>query len=237
MLTEHADTNDTMVNFDVVSLFTRVPLKEALEHISHLLMLDDNLRDRTNIPADTICELIEMCLRATYFKFEDQFFEQVDSAAMGSPLSPIVANLYMENFERQAPTSAPLPPRLWIRFVDDTFALWPHSAEQLEDFNTHLNEQHPHIQFTREEEANNQTSFLDVMVKREDGSFRTTVYRKPTHTGMYTHFTSHHHPRVKSGTIRCLAKKEQRKYVITPRRKGKCYIFMTLSRGMGTQRK
>ena len=51
-----------------------------------------------------------------------------------------------------------------------TFALWPHSAEQLEDFDTHLNEQHPHIQFTKEEKTNNQISFLDVLVKKMEPS-------------------------------------------------------------------
>ena len=33
------------------------------------------------------------------FSFQDQFCEQVKGAAMGSPVSPIVANLYMEYFE------------------------------------------------------------------------------------------------------------------------------------------
>ena len=83
-----------MVSFDVVSLFTKVPLKEALEHISDILAADETLEEQTNIPLDAICQLY---LRATYLMFEDYFFEQVDRAAMGSPLSPIVANLYMES--------------------------------------------------------------------------------------------------------------------------------------------
>lgn len=102
----------TTVGFDVVSLFTKVPLDEALEHISHLLALHDTLEDRTNIPAVAICELTELCLRATYFKYKDQFFEQVDGMAMDSPLSPIVANLYMEKLESKALTSATLSPTL-----------------------------------------------------------------------------------------------------------------------------
>ena len=91
-----------------------------------------------------------------------------------------------------------------------TFVLWPHSADQLEEFHAHLDKQHPQIQFTREEENNGQINFLDVLVKNENGGFKTTVYRKLTHTGRYTHFSSHHHLRVKSGTIRCLTERARR---------------------------
>ena len=49
-----------------------------------------------------------------------------------------------------------------------------------------------------------------MLVKKEDGAYKTTVYRKLTHTDRYTHFTSHHHPRVKSATIECLARKDQK---------------------------
>lgn len=57
---------------------------------------------------------------------------------MDSPLSPIIANLYMESFERKALTSAPLTPTLWLRYVDNTFALWPHGQEQLVEFHNQL---------------------------------------------------------------------------------------------------
>ena len=55
-----------------------------------------------------------------------------------------------------------------------------------------------------EREEDNRISFLDVAVTRKDGSFTTEVYLKPTHTDLYTHYTSHHHPSVKAGTVRCL---------------------------------
>ena len=128
---------------------------------------------------------------------------------MGSPLSPIIANLYMEGFESKALASAPSSPTMWLRYVDDTFVLWPHDANRLEEFHSHLNAQHPQIQFTKEEK-DDQISFLDVLVKRKDGIFKTSVYRKPTHTDRYTHFTSHHHPRVKTGTIKCLVRRAEK---------------------------
>ena len=83
---------------------------------------------------------------------------------MGSPLSPIVADLYMESFEQRALKTFPLPQKVWICYVDDTFVLWPHSDEALDRFQEHLNNQHPSIRFTQEEESENKLPFLDVLV-------------------------------------------------------------------------
>ena len=114
---------------------------------------------------------------------------------MGSPLSPVVANLYMEAFEERALSSSTLIPKLWLRYVDDTFVVWPHGRGTLDEFHSHLNVQHPSMQFAREEESGGKIPFLDVMVERKGASVITTVCRKPNHTDRYLHFTSHHHGR------------------------------------------
>ena len=67
---------------------------------------------------------------------------------MGSPLSPVIANLYMEHLEENALQTAPLPPRLWLRYVDDAFVICPHGQDELQRFHEHLNGQHPNIKFT-----------------------------------------------------------------------------------------
>ena len=161
---EPVTDGDMMVSFDVVSLFTRVPVDDALRSISILLSEDNTLYERTTIDADDICSLTELCLRTTYFQFEDRFFEQIDGAAMGSPLSPIVANLYMETFEKTALTTALVAPRLWTRYVDDTFVIWPYGQDKLEAFHQHLNSHYPQIEFTMEREEDNKISFLDVAI-------------------------------------------------------------------------
>jgi len=149
--------------------------------------------DRTSMPPDVICEYMEFCLRSTYFQVEDGFFEQLEGAAMGSPLSPIVANLFMESFEKRALQTAEVRPRVWLRYVDDIFAVWSGSEQQLRRFHEHLNHQHPNIQFTTEEESNGKIAFLDVQVERYGNNVRSSVFRK-----------SHHHPRILTGIIRCL---------------------------------
>ena len=52
--------------------------------------------------------------------------------------------------------------RLWLRYVDDTFVVWPHGQEKLDSFHEHLNTQHRNIKFTVEHEKENKLAFLDV---------------------------------------------------------------------------
>ena len=99
---------DVMLSFDVVSLFTRVPVDEALEVIAQQLQHDYTLAERTTLEVEDICELTEVCLKSTYFQYQDSYYEQTEGAAMGSPLSPIMANIYMEHFEEMAVESAQL---------------------------------------------------------------------------------------------------------------------------------
>ena len=84
--------------------------------------------------------------------------KQVQGAAMGSPLSPLIANIFMEEFEVKALSSTP-PPSLWLRFVDDTFVI--NKAEHMQALLQHINSQDPHIQFTVESTQQGSLSFLE----------------------------------------------------------------------------
>jgi hypothetical protein len=61
---------------------------------------------------------------------------------MGSPLSPVIANVYMEDYEKAALESTPLKPHCWYRYIDGTFVIWPHGPGKLKDFLHHLNSVH-----------------------------------------------------------------------------------------------
>ena len=106
----------------MTALFTSVPVDQALNIIQGLLEQDTLLHNRVVLSVQNILQLLGFCLHNTYFSFQGQFYEQVEGAAMGSPVSPIVGNLYVEHFERTALSPATTP-RLWLIFVGDTFVI------------------------------------------------------------------------------------------------------------------
>ena len=101
---------ESLNSYDVSALFTSVPIDPALNIIKDLLEQDDTLQNRSVLSIQNIIELQGFCLHITYISFQNKFYEQVEGVAMGLPVSPIVANLYMEHFEREALNSAFNPP-------------------------------------------------------------------------------------------------------------------------------
>jgi retron-type reverse transcriptase len=101
-----------MFSFDVVSLFTKVPITDTLELLSHHF-------------EDDVLALFKHLLTSTYFCFKGQFYEQTYGVAMGSPLSPIIANFFMEEFEKKVIEQAAHKPTCWFRYVEDTFVICP----------------------------------------------------------------------------------------------------------------
>jgi len=183
------EPHDLLVSFDIVSLFTNVPIGDSL------LLLEQHF----NID---LVNLFRHVLTSTYFYFNGQYYEQTDGVAMGSLFSLVIANFYMEDFENRALQLATYRPTCWYRYVDDTFVIWLHGLDRLREFLQHINGLHKKIKFTMEIEEGGHLPFLDVNVyRRNDGSLGHKVYRKPTHTNLYLHQSSHHHPANKQSVL------------------------------------
>ena len=197
------DANEMLVSYDVKSLFTSIPVEESIGIIERKLRDDETLNDRTTMDVSTIIRLLRFCLTNTSFQYNGIHYQQLDGVAMGSPVSPVIADIFMEDLETKA-FAAYAAPRLWKRFVDDVIAvLMKKSGETLLQ---HLNNQHPKIKFTMEAEKSGCLPFMDVCFTRQlDGSLTRDVYQKPTHTNRYVLFNSHHPENVKAGIVQGLA--------------------------------
>lgn len=129
------DEHNRMISFDIVSLFTRVPV-EAIDIISS----QDNTLDERTLPHKTICQLTKVCI----------LFQFKEGTVIGSPLSPVIANLCIEAFEERALLPCNLQPKMRVRYMDDKLVIWPHRNGALVEFHHHLNRQNSVIPFTME---------------------------------------------------------------------------------------
>lgn len=136
--------------------------------------------------------LLKHCLTTSYFQWGDEFYEQTDCVAMGSPFV-FVANLSMKKFKEQALNAASHKPTVWYSYVDDAFVIWPNGKE-LERFLEYPSSILRNIHFTVEVGNNGKLAFLDVLVKRPDDTLEHYVYSKKTDTNRFLQSHSHHHP-------------------------------------------
>ncbi|CAH8616866.1 unnamed protein product [Schistosoma rodhaini] len=85
-----------MMSFDVTSFFTNVPFRETVEYICEQLREQEVV---TTIPVETIKELLLKCTMNAHFKFNGEIYRQIDGVAMGSPLGPILADIFLAKLE------------------------------------------------------------------------------------------------------------------------------------------
>ena len=190
-----------MISFDVASLFTNVPLEDTINIILDRIYTRKELNIK--IKRNQLKKLLYLCTKNVHFTFDGKMYLQIDGVAMGSPLGPVLANIFMVEFERTIVPSLQDSVKLWRRYVDDTFAFV--RKEDVDKVLHKLNGYHQNISFTYETESNASISFLDIKVHRqEDGTFETSVYRKPTNTDLYLHWQSYAPEPWKVGTLKTL---------------------------------
>ena len=183
------DNNTRLVTIDVSALYTNIPhddLKTAL-----LSFLQNATLPTIPPPAD-IVNITDHVLKNNFFSFEGTVYRQVLGTAMGTPMAPSAANLFMGWLEKQLLSNSPvfIPDEVWKRFIDDIIILWQHSQEDLDAF-TAYNSFHPTIKFTVSS-SSDQIPFLDILLSFENGYLQTDLYSKPTDSHAYLHSLSCH---------------------------------------------
>ena len=211
-----------MISYDVVSLFTSIPLNIAKQVTNELLTNNNSWKITTELDQDDIIDLLELCL-STEFSFQHSYYRQISGTPMGSPLSTFLAEAVMQHLEKQSVTNN-THIRLWRRFVDDIFAIV--EKDKTEHILHTINNTTQNITFTMDKEQNKQLTFLDTLLTRShDGTLNTQVFRKNTHTDQILNFNSNHPTQHKISCIRTLfnrikthcnteeAKKNERNYL------------------------
>ena len=163
-----------------------------------------------NFEREELKQLLTVAAYESFFIFDGEYCTQIDGVAMGSSLGPTLANAFLCHFEKKWLSECPVEylPSVYKRYVDDIFVTF-NSYSQLLKFVDYMNHQHPNIKFTFEVEKSNNFCFLDVTICRGNNKFTTSVFRKPTFSGVFTNFdsfipVSYKHGLVNTLIFRCL---------------------------------
>ena len=171
------DSNLHMASLDVDSLFTNIPLEETIDICVDNLYSDNE--NPPNIPKHNFRNLLNIATKETFFMFNNKYYKQVDGVAMGSPLGPALANIFMCSFENKWLRDCPndFRPVFYRRYIDDIFVLFS-SPDHADKFREYLSSKHPNIKFSIEKEEDGCLPFLDVNIFRENDKFATNELNK-----------------------------------------------------------
>ena len=198
-LPQSSDPNAILVSFDVENLYTNIPHKLGIEAIQFWLeKYPEELPAR--IDKNFILEGIRFILENNYFCFNDQYFLQKKGTAMGTKFAPIFSTLVLGYLEEKLYTNLEKEFdchfKQYIidnfkRFLDDCFILFTRSDDDLKKLHKCLNELHPSINYTMEQNRS-QLPFLDTLIINYRGKIQTDIFYKPTDSKQYLLYTSCH---------------------------------------------
>ena len=189
-----------LISFDVKSLFTNVPLQKTIDII--LKRIYENEEINTSISKKDMKDMLILCTKNVHFSMNGDIYLQIDGVAMGSPLGPVLAGIFMVELERALVPKLSNYIKFWKRFVDDTITFA--NIEAIDHILTVLSSFDPNIQFTYEAEKNSKLPLLDVMLCRKDNKLVCSVYRKSTNNDIYMNWNSFAPKTWKKGTLKSL---------------------------------
>ncbi len=210
------DPDDRLVSYDVESLFTKVPVDDTLQIVERrlrtLITTEEGLaqyEETTTLTVDAFMALLRLVVKDFYFMWHGQLFRQKQGLPMGSRLSPVLANIFLEELEEVVLNSIPRPPKFYARFVDDLFIIYNRFLCPSDDLLRLFNEQHSQIRLTDEHEEQGHLNYLDLTINRgeqpaQPGPWKVSldIFRKPTHCHIYLHYNSAVPLSMKRSTVR-----------------------------------
>lgn len=181
------DKDNILISFDVVSLFTNIPVHTAIKNIMGKW---NTIKNFTKIPSSKFLEILKFCLTDNnYFMYENKIINQIFGMPMGNPLSPTIADILLDCLLDEAITELKnrnIDIKYIAKYVDDILAVI--NIKDKDEILQVLNKYHHKIQFTMEIEENNEIAYLDTKLHREGDKIIFDWYAKETSTGRIMNF-------------------------------------------------
>lgn len=181
---------ERLVSFDVVSMFTSIPIELAIRLLGRKREI---IVEKTGIPFDVMVKMLEFVLiECAVFTYKSTLFHQKKGLPMGSPISPLIANIIMSDLIKTQQPKFTMQPSFMYVYVDDTLAAI--HTSYLNEALKILNEYNDNIQFTMEIEENGAINFLDMTVYRRENKIITNWYKKSYASDrLLNYFSAHKH--------------------------------------------
>jgi hypothetical protein len=187
----------TIVSLDVVSLFSNIPLQLVLEDISSNW---NTIKTHCKIPLNYFMDIINFIFENNYFSFNKQFYTQIFGTPMGSNLSPTLAKRIMDNLLNDCISKLTFNLPFIKKYVDDIICAVP--SDKTEELLQVFNNYNKDIQFTIELENDFSVPFLDTkLIRTPQNTIILDWYQKPTNSGRYINYLSHHTAKIKINFI------------------------------------
>lgn len=186
--------NDDMkfVSLDIVNLYTNIPVDNTVQIIQRNLMEQNKLSTRE---IDEFISLLRIILKYNYFKFNGDIYLQKDGLSMGSSISGLLADIFINHLENRFFSENPTWAAkiiYYFRYVDDTLLLVKGNEDVINSIVAIFNNLHEKIKFTCEVQTNNSINFLDLSIRNSNGRHSFGIFRKKTCTDGILDFTSNH---------------------------------------------
>ena len=176
-------TDYELVSFDVVSLYTNVPLIEAIKVCADLLY--SGKYEQPPVDKETFVELLTICNQNVIMMTNEGMYRQINGLAMGSPPAPMLANGWLSSYDSTIKGDAVL----YSRYIDDI--LRDIHRDSIDKKLTDINKLNPDfLKFTVERENDHKIAFLDMEIHRKVNRLYSTWYTKSTDTGLVMNFLS-----------------------------------------------
>ena len=202
----HVEEDNLLVTIDVTALYTNVDNQAARKALSELWLSRAHSPDLEMPVLQATLQLLYVCTELNDFTFNGHSYLQKSGFPMGRRFAPRMADLFLDWLETSFLKALPrhLQPKVYLRYLDDIFMIWPHERGFIQDFMDIFNSQHPDINLTHEIHQVS-VDFLDVTIFKGpnmvNNRLDTKVYFKPTHSLELLHYSSFHPPHVFKGVV------------------------------------
>lgn len=187
---------------DVESLYTSIPVNDAMDALQQTLIDFEYDWDKARM----LLYAVDFVLRHNYLTFDGKIYKQIKGLAMGTPLAPPIADIFMAHLERKMFKRFPgVIPRIYLRYLDDIFILQVYSRltwnVPFSALREHLSNMHPSIRLTFVTSLI-ELAMLDLVIYKAGDRLLHRVHQKALNKYLYISPRSCHPPHVMRGLIK-----------------------------------